>query len=143
MKTMNVNEKPSKTEKSEKFTKRGIIIRSIATMIYLLILGALFFYFLNLTTNIIVIISILSFLFLVFLGVILRKGKFNLISRLFPTADKKMSLFNDTKKENSITPPEHISYEFKYKRPLIRKCPDCGFIIPSFSKKCPKCGKKV
>jgi uncharacterized OB-fold protein len=36
-----------------------------------------------------------------------------------------------------------IDLEFKYKKPLIKKCENCGNIVPNFVKKCPFCNNQV
>jgi hypothetical protein len=133
----------SENDSKKPFNRKQKIVRLVATFIYIIFLTVLFYYLLNLTKNLIIIVLIILFLFLLFLGVILRKGKFNLLSRLFPSLEKKITLFDDVDSEDSNGPPNDINFSFKYKRPLIKKCPECGFTLTQFMKKCPSCGKEI
>ncbi len=36
-----------------------------------------------------------------------------------------------------------VNLNFKYKKPVIRNCSNCGMILASFVKKCPICGEVV
>ena len=36
-----------------------------------------------------------------------------------------------------------INLDFKYRKPIIRKCENCGMILASFVKRCPLCGKQI
>jgi predicted RNA-binding Zn-ribbon protein involved in translation (DUF1610 family) len=36
-----------------------------------------------------------------------------------------------------------ITLDSKYKKPIVRKCPNCGIQLASFVKKCPNCGEEM
>lgn len=133
----------SENDSKQHFNRKQKIVRFIAVFIYIIFLTVLFSYLLHLTKNLIIIFLVVLFLFLLFLGIILRKGRFNLLSRLFPSLEKELTLFDDGDSEDSNDSPKNINFDFKYKRPLIKKCPECGFTLTQFMKKCPSCGKEI
>jgi ribosomal protein L32 len=38
---------------------------------------------------------------------------------------------------------DHIKLDSKYRKPIIRKCPNCRMLLPHFVKKCPNCGEVI
>ena len=38
---------------------------------------------------------------------------------------------------------DYIDIRSKYRKPLVRKCSNCGIMVPGFVKKCPNCGERI
>ena len=98
-------------------------------------------------------IFLLSFLFLITLGLFLRQTKGTLYSRLFPDKKGKTSIDKHQdrikmirekdEKKSQMKIPLQIDLDVNYRKPLIKKCNGCGNILPSFAKKCPFCNKQI
>ncbi|MHA1804375.1 MAG: hypothetical protein ACTSU4_07550 [Promethearchaeota archaeon] len=126
----------------------------IILAIYTALLSILYLYMMSLNTHPIVAFLTNLFLFLVFLGIIIKgKNIKSFYSRLFRSKKERMLSQSQTRKrryelkkeiQNStikeITP---ISLDFKYKKTLLRKCDNCGMVLPAFAKKCYNCGKEL
>jgi hypothetical protein len=127
------------------------VIRLIFSIIYLFILLFLYYYLLQLGFNPIIIAFLLTLLFLITIGLFLKKTKGTLYSRIFPDKKRRSSINNHQSKikrekvENKMQMkiPSHINLDSTYRKPLIKKCNGCGNILPSFAKKCPFCGKQI
>jgi hypothetical protein len=114
-------------------------------IVILVISEVIFFVFLLLKgVHIIVSLLIISFLFLFFLGLILKTKyvSFN----LFKSHKKYESPLERSKKEFKVDIPKGVkpdALKTSYSKPLVRKCENCGFILPRFGKKCPNCGYPI
>ena len=128
-------------------------IRLIFLVVYLLILLFLYYYLIQWGFNPIIIIFLLSFLFLITIGLFLKRTKGTMYSRIFPDKKRRSSINkhqdrikmikekDEKKKQMKI--PSHINLDVSHLKPLIKKCNACGNILPSFAKKCPFCGKQI
>jgi len=75
------------------------------------------------------------------------------LSKIFHRKEKKQKTNYQRYKEyliseiepvdNGIRNDKKVSLEFRYRKPLLRKCGKCGMILTSFTKKCPLCGKTI
>jgi len=136
--------------KENSYFHKGNKKRFVILAIYLLILVLLYYYLVKLNFNPIIILVLLIFIFLITLGPILKRTKGTLYSRMFP--DKKRRSSNDKRRSESketkeiqiqTKVPKSINLDFRYSKPLIKKCVECGNILPNFVKKCPFCNSPV
>lgn len=130
--------------------------RQLIFQFFLLILNIIIIIFLSVLltefgANPLIIILILVFVFLIFLGPLLKRRQKSIYASLFPDK-KKVREEKIQKKEEEIKRREEmklfklrhlnkIDLDFEYREPIIRKCDNCGLMIPKFAKKCPICGK--
>lgn len=139
----------TEVEKKIQLTKSNLF-KIIFLILYSLFLFYLYTILIKIESNPIVVILTLIFLFLVVFG--LSITGFKKLSQLFHRKKKpNKTIYQKYKQylQQEIEPAEieirdkkNISLEFRYRKPLIRKCSKCGMILTSFTKKCPQCGKK-
>ncbi len=145
----------SNGNKKKKISTKGLILRLIALILYLLIFLYLANFFIEKKANpTIIIISLL----LVFLTTIapffLRKRRRSLYSKMFPDRRRRPVQKIGKHKRKPIIEKEPrpiqpkifqaIDLDFEYRKPLISNCENCGNILPSFVKeKCPFCQEQV
>ncbi|TFG05126.1 MAG: hypothetical protein EU539_09725 [Promethearchaeota archaeon] len=129
---------------------RTIIIKLVFLITNLIIILILFLLLSIYSSNPIIIILIVVFAFLVIIGPFFRRNRKSYYSRIFPNkSTKHLEEYKGLKKKRSsegIAPTQlshEINFDFKYKKPVLRKCPKCGMILPSFVKKCPVCNKSI
>ena len=136
-----------------KYKNKKIIGRLIFLVFYsafLIFIGVLLIW---LNFNPIIVIILVAFLFLLALGPVINGIRKSIHSRTF--SSKKRKLKNNYQEYKELLEKEEeqeskelildkrINLNFKYKRPLIRKCKKCGIILVSYVKKCPNCGEKL
>ncbi|MGB5912980.1 MAG: hypothetical protein WBH31_17450 [Promethearchaeia archaeon] len=142
----------SQTEiKKKKRLSKSNIFKIIFLIGYTLFLLYLYTILIKIEGNQIVVILTLIFLFLFVFGLVAAGVK--RVSKLFRRKEKKDKTEYQRYKEylsSEIEPVEKeirenrkISLEYRYRKPLIRKCSKCGMILTSFTKKCPQCGKII
>ncbi|MBD3254445.1 MAG: hypothetical protein GF383_05090 [Candidatus Lokiarchaeota archaeon] len=138
-------------------SKKRNVLLLISKLIGLIAYGFLLFFIylllMEFETNLFIVLLILSFVSLIFIGPFLKqRHKKRLYARIFPDKKKKLKEKYESKRnkyafskqtESKIRDVEKIDLNFKYRKPLIKKCNKCGMIVPGFSKKCPKCGEPV
>lgn len=133
----------------KKSSAQNIIFKFIILIIYLSVLIFFYNFFKERGANPVILIIILVFVFLAPIGLFLNRNKKSLYSRMFPDKKKRIALNTqrrkDTFKIKEIKQPQpkvfkHISLDFRYFKPLIGKCENCGNILPNFVKKCLFCG---
>ncbi|MFX1278761.1 MAG: hypothetical protein ACFFA3_05040 [Promethearchaeota archaeon] len=127
----------------EKSSKKNTV-----TLVLLLIgLFILYYILIEFKTNIIIVILIISFIFLTFLGFIFRnRKKKKMYDDLFPEKQRRTQPIKrreEYKPEPDLKKLAGISLNFKYREPLIKKCENCGMVIASYVKKCPICGASI
>ena len=138
----------NRNEKKE-ITKKQVIFELILLIIVILILVSLYYLFINFGAIPIIIILIILFPFLLAIDPFLRERKKSLYSKIFPKKRKalKEDLTARKKLRDRATPSNRtvpsVNLNFKYKKPAIRKCNNCGMILASFVKKCPICGERI
>lgn len=137
----------------ENNVQRNAQLRIIFLIVYLVVLIYLYYVFLDIGINPIVAFLILLFMFVIVIGPVLNGLRKSLYSRMF--IDKKRRVrggyqqYKKAIKEESKIPeykPRDImpvDLNFKYRKPLIGKCGNCGMIVAGFVKKCPKCGELI
>jgi len=137
----------------KKTIRKKLIVRLVMLVIYLIILLYFYYLFINFGANPFIIALLIVFIFLTTIGPFLRKNKRSLYSRMFPDRKRKPTL-NYKKKERTITKEKElkltqpkifkpIDLNFNYRNPIIKKCENCGNIVPSFVKTCPFCKKQI
>ncbi len=87
---------------------------------------------------------IVFFSFLLFIG-ILFKGKeiFTLFKRKRYKEQNEKEKYLKEFETHHIRRIDHIQLDSKYKKPIVRKCSNCGILLPHFAKKCPNCGESL
>lgn len=120
----------------------GYIIAVIVLFIVMLIFGI----------NPYLVVIILIFISLIFLGSILKRRKQkSLYSKLYPEKDQDLSQRPQRKFELTIKPEKgplekkfrEVNLDYTYRKSLINKCENCGMIITGYNTKCPGCGKAI
>jgi len=144
-----------KSYEKKPIKKFSIILRLIFIIIYIIILYFLYLFLINLGIQHLIIILILIFLILVVIGPLITGISKAMFNRLFSQKKEKKKeksdyqIYKDELKgshQTIQTPPvdtKDISLDFKYRKPVIRKCNYCKIIVPNFVKKCPNCGKPI
>ncbi len=131
---------------NKKTAKKDGIRKSISLIFLLVILLTLYYILIKFRTNLIIIILVMSFILLTFLGLIFKNRRKRFYSRLFPDKNKRKNQTYRQREEFKIEVEPNIQrlsdihLNFKYRKPLINKCIKCGMILPSYVKKCPICG---
>ena len=137
--------------KKKRPSPQMVLLKFILLVIYLSILFFFYSFFKERGANPVIIIIILLFVFLAPVGLFLNRNKKSLYSRMFPDKKRRITLntqkTRDKFKIKEIKQPQpkifkHISLDFRYSKPLISKCENCGNILPNFVKKCPFCEVK-
>ena len=139
--------------KERKISQNGMIIRFLILIFYIGILIYTYFLLTKIGINPLISFLILFFAFILVLGPLISTTKASFYSRLFPKKDKKfISSYEEEKKlykteSEKIKPQERkikpVNLNFKYRKPIIRKCDKCGIIVPNFVNKCPACGNVI
>ena len=132
-----MNEKSTRT----KFSRGQIIIRVIILGVFVFLLYELYWILIDVGTYPFVAILILIFLFLLILGVLLKKKGESFFSRFTHKEKEKTDVYKAGKPR--VRRVDLITLDSKYKKPIVRKCPNCGIQLASFVKKCPNCGEEM
>ncbi|MHA1489611.1 MAG: hypothetical protein ACTSRI_08150 [Promethearchaeota archaeon] len=142
---MEINEKH---EKSWKY----YVFRIILLIIYFIFLFELFKILINYGASPLLAFALDFFALLFFIG-FLVKGKGNSFFSRFK--HKKINLKDTDKKKKEeylkqfkkyhpqLRRIDKIDLNKKYRKPIVRKCSNCGIILPGFVKKCPNCGENI
>ncbi len=139
--------------KERKISQNGMIIRFLILIFYIGILIYIYFLLTKIGINPLISFLILFFAFILVLGPLISTTKASFYSRLFPKRDKKSIYSYEEEKKlyktesEKIKPQERkikpVNLNFKYRKPIIRKCDKCGIIVPNFVTKCPVCGNVI
>lgn len=142
-----------KSPKKKVLSKRAIIIRIIFIAFYIVFLYFLYVFLVDLAVQDWIIIIILIFLVLIVIGPLFTGISKAMYHRLFPERKRreksdyevyKQELENQTQThEFKSVDTKDVNLDFKYRKPIIRKCPNCKIVIPNFVKVCPNCGAAV
>jgi hypothetical protein len=151
-----------KAKEDKQELKKKFILRLVFIIISLLIFIYLYFLLSEFGANPFIIILILAFVFFIFSGPVLKKNFFSSLlfrrkSNLFKISEKNKhrrfrieekgrgkNIKNNTKLEQNLSESNKpINIDFKYRKPILRKCGNCGMILASFVKQCPLCGKQI
>lgn len=122
--------------------KTKLSIRKKISIIILTIFQIFLFIFLIIEeVHFLVSLLINAFLYLFFLGLIIKSKDIHL--NLLKTHNKNESTMEKSKQKFKIETTKGVKSDAlkdTYNRPLVRRCENCGFILPRFGKKCPICG---
>ena len=152
-----------KAKEDKQELKKKIILRLVFIIISLLIFLYLYFLLSEFGANPFIIILILAFVFFIFSGPVLKKNFFSSLLfrrkiKIFSITPEKnkhrrfrieekgrgKNIKNNSKLEQNLSESvKPINIDFKYRKPILRKCGNCGMILASFVKKCPLCGKQI
>ena len=128
-------------------------LRILLLIIFLSLMIFLYFILVNLGINPFLVILMLVFVSLIFIGsFFMKKRKKSIYSELFP--DKKRNTIQRPPRKIELkiqTEPEvfekpkfrEVNLDFKFRKTLINKCENCGMIITSYKKQCPTCGNSI
>ena len=139
----------SNRNNKNEITKKQVIYELILLLIVILILISLYYLFITFGALPIIIILIILFPFLLAIDPFLRERKKSLYSKIFPKKKKALNediIYRKKLRDSEVlskrrVPP--INLNFKYRKPSIRKCSNCGMILANFVKKCPICGERI
>ena len=131
------------TSEIEKTKKKFPILKLVLLIIFAIFLVYFYNTLISLGSSHLLALLILLFSFLFFIG-ILFKGKeafslfkHNSYNNLQQNEKEKYLKQFEIHRVRRI---DHIKLDSKYKKPIIRKCPNCRMLLPHFVKKCPNCG---
>jgi hypothetical protein len=135
--------------KKKKSWKRNLI-KIILIIVFTIFLYELYKILLNFGASLLLAFLIMLFLTLVFIGLLVKDKNKSFFSRY--KRDRNNSI-TDTSKDDFLNEYEkyhpqkrridYINIRSKYRKPLVRKCSNCGIMIPGFVKKCPNCGERI
>ena len=133
--------------------RKKLIVWLVILVIYLIILLYFYYLLIKFGANPFIITLLIVFIFLMTISPFLRKNKRSLYSRMFPDRKRKPPLNYEKKKrtitkekELKLTQPKifkSVDLNVNYRKPIIKKCENCGNIVPSFVKTCPFCKKQI
>ena len=125
-----------------------LIIKGILIVIYSIILIIILFILIDLETNLFLLILIEFFIFLLLYGTffrinskLVRNFKIRNEDEYKKQKEKFLDEFSKLRKIKRRV--DYIDLNKKYRKPIIRKCSNCGIVLASFVKQCPNCGEKV
>ncbi|MFW9821672.1 MAG: hypothetical protein ACFFE4_01975, partial [Candidatus Thorarchaeota archaeon] len=127
----------------EKSSKKSVIRNTFSLILLLIGIFILYYILIEFKTNIIIVILIAVFILLTFAGLIFRQRKTKRIyKQLFPEKKRQAQPIKRREEFRIDQEPDlkkltEINLNFKYRRPLIKKCENCGMVIASYVKKCP------
>ena len=131
--------------------QRGKLAKILILIIYLAVVVFLFYVLSILGIDPIITIVLLFCMSSIVLGSIFRKKKKKSIySELYPDKKRnkiqrpprKLELNIETDSEDTVQKKlRNVDLSFRYRKPLINKCENCGMMITGYKKKCPTCGK--
>ncbi|MFO8019745.1 MAG: hypothetical protein R6U96_14055 [Promethearchaeia archaeon] len=141
------------TEHKKSYTKK-LIGKTVVLIAYAILLLFLYTVLMQFSENLFIVLLILAFILLTLLGPLLKpkKGQQRLYKKMFPKEKRKKR--DARRKRRKIHEIEAYhkdkqqkvkanSLNYKYRKPLIRRCFKCNMILPSYVKKCPNCGTPV
>jgi len=136
----------------ESSSKKNISLKMLLLIIYLIVLIFLYILLMEFGTNPLLIILILGFVLLLFVGTFfLKKKQSPIYSKMFPDKKRRSQDFHrklELKIERTPEKPaqknfKEVNLNFKYRKSLINKCENCGMLITSYRKNCPTCGQTI
>jgi RNA polymerase subunit RPABC4/transcription elongation factor Spt4 len=136
----------------ESSSKKKFYLKILLLIIYLIILIFLCIILMDLGINPLLIILILSFVLLLFVGsLFIKKKQSSIYSEMFPDKKRRSQDFHrklELKIERTPEKPvqknfKEVNLNFKYRKSLINKCENCGMLITGYRKNCPTCGQAI
>ncbi len=137
------------TELKKKKSWKPNLIRVILIIVYLIFLYELYRILINLGASLLLALLIILFPTLVFMGLLVRDKNKSFFSRFKKNGNnsEKTSKDDFLSEYDKYHPQKRridiINIQSKYRKPLVRKCSNCGIIVPGFAKKCPNCGERI
>ncbi len=142
-----------KTENTkESSSKKNLSFKMLLLIIYLIVLIFLYIILMEIGTNPLLIILILGFMLLLFVGsLFIKKKQSPIYSKMFPDKKRRSQDFHRKLELKIETEPEkpaqklfkEVNLNFKYRKSLINKCENCGMLITGYRKNCPTCGQAI
>jgi len=139
--------------KKENSSKKYFFLKMLLLIIYLIILIFLYNILMDLEINPLLIILILGFVLLLFVGsFFIKKKQSSIYSEMFPDKKKRRSQDFHRKLELKIEMEfekpvqknfKEVNLNFMYRKSLINRCEKCGMLITSYRKTCPTCGQAL
>jgi hypothetical protein len=115
---------------------------------YIIFLVWLYYFLTKFGSSLLLTILILVFAFLIFLGGLFGAQHISFFSRFKRKKNKYLNDKDKFLKEYEKYHPhlrrvDYVNLNLKYRKPIVRNCPNCGITLASFVKKCPNCGEKI
>ncbi|MFX1572949.1 MAG: hypothetical protein ACFFB0_09375 [Promethearchaeota archaeon] len=127
-----------------KHSKKFYIFRIILLTIYVGFLILLYRILLDFGSSHLIAILIFTFAFLVFLGLLVKSKDLSLLSLFKRKKIKKENYIKDYEKYHPhLRRVDYVNLNLKYRKPIVRKCSNCGIVLAGFVKRCPNCGEKI
>ncbi|MFX1356536.1 MAG: hypothetical protein ACFFA8_04555 [Promethearchaeota archaeon] len=132
-------------QSQKKSLRKYFTIRIILLIIFCVVLYFFYWVLIDLGSPPFVAILILIFCFLLFLGVLFRRKGISFFSRFIHKKDQdSTSQYKEIKSNKPrIRRVDYVKLNSKYRKPIIRKCPNCGMELANFVKTCPNCREKI
>jgi len=136
----------------ESSSMKNIFLKIFLLIIYLIVLIFLYIILMEFGTNPLLIILILGFVLLLFVGsFFIKKKQSPIYSKMFPDKKRRSQDFHrklELKIERTPEKPaqknfKDVNLKFNYRKSLINKCENCGMLITSYRKNCPTCGQTI
>lgn len=137
------------TDIKKKSWKRNLI-KIISVIVYIIFLYELYNILRNFGASLLLALLIMLFPTLVFIGVLVKDKNVSFFSRYKRNRNNSTK---DTSKEDFLNEYDkyhpqkrridYINIQSKYRKPIVRKCWNCGIMVPGFVKKCPNCGERI
>ncbi|MFW9937527.1 MAG: hypothetical protein ACFFD5_07750 [Candidatus Thorarchaeota archaeon] len=132
-------------QSQKKSLRKYFTIRIILLIIFCVALYFFYWVLIDLGSPPFVSILILIFCSLLFLGVLFRRKGTSFFSRFKHKKNQdSTSQYKEIKSNKPrIRRVDYVKLNSKYRKPIIRKCSNCGMELANFVKKCPNCGEKI
>ena len=142
-----------KTENSkENSSKKNNFLKILIPIVCLVVIIFLYIILMEFGTHPLLIILILGFVLLLFVGFFfMEKKQSPIYSKMFPDKKRRSQDFHRKLELKIETEPEkpvqkslkEVNLNFKYRKSLINKCEKCGMLITGYRKNCPTCGQTL
>jgi RNA polymerase subunit RPABC4/transcription elongation factor Spt4 len=142
-----------KTENTkESSPKKNIFLKIFLPIVCLVVIISLYVILMDFRVHPLLIILILGFVLLLFVGsFFIEKKQSPIYSKMFPDKKRRSQDFHrklELKIEMEPEKPAQKSFKevnlnFKYRKSLINKCENCGMLITGYRKNCPTCGQAL
>ena len=142
-----------KTENTkESSPKKNIFLKIFLSIVCLVVIISLYVILMDFGVHPLLIILILGFVLLLFVGsFFIEKKQSPIYSKMFPDKKRRSQDFHrklELKIEMEPEKPAQKSFKevnlnFKYRKSLINKCENCGMLITGYRKNCPTCGQAL
>ncbi len=142
-----------KTENTkENSSKKNIFLKILLPIVCLVVIIFLYIILMEFGVHPLLIILILGFVLLLFVGsFFMEKKQSPIYSKMFPDKKRRSQDFHRKLELKIETEPEkpaqksfkEVNLNFKYRKSLVNKCENCGMLITGYRKNCPTCGQAL